>query len=384
MTSTEGLRPAAKADPAGHERLPGQVVLVMQGGGALGAYQGGVYQALHEAGIEPDWVIGTSIGAINGSIIAGNDVAHRLERLREFWSYIERPPAGWGILPPHIENLTNSLATTLTGVPGFFSPNLATAWSPDAQVGVEQAAVYTVEPLKELLPTLVDVGLLNSGKPRFTVGLVNVQSGQLRYFDSRDEPIGLEHVIGSSALPPSFPAVRIGGEAYWDGGVYSNTPVEAIFDDNPRKNSVVFAVQIWHTRGPEPESVMQVLNRQKDIMFASRAKSHIARQAQIHQLRHVVRELVRMLPADRRRTPEVRALAGYGCGTVMHLVEINAGRLDGEGYSRDIDFSQAAIHARWQAGYADTRRMIALRPWDQPVDPMVGVTLHASDAEMPG
>jgi len=119
-------------------------------------------------------------------------------------------------------------------------------------------------------------------------------------------------------------------------------------------------------------------------MFASRAKSHIARQAQIHQLRHVVRELVRMLPADRRRTPEVRALAGYGCGTVMHLVEINAGRLDGEGYSRDIDFSQAAIHARWQAGYADTRRMIALRPWDQPVDPMVGVTLHASDAEMPG
>jgi NTE family protein len=384
MTSTEGLRPAEKTDPAADAHLPGQVVLVMQGGGALGAYQGGVYQAIHEAGIEPDWVIGTSIGAINGSIIAGNLVAHRLQRLREFWSHIERPPSAWGTFSPQMENLTNSLATTLTGVPGFFAPNLATAWSLQAQVGVEQAAVYTVEPLKELLPTLVDVEILNSGRPRFTVGLVNVQSGELRYFDSRDEPIGLEHVIGSSALPPSFPAVRIAGEAYWDGGVYSNTPVEAIFDDDPRKNSVVFAVQIWHTRGPEPESVMQVLDRQKDIMFASRSKSHIARQAQIHQLRHVVRELVRMLPAEKRRSPEVKALAGYGCGTVMHLVEINAGRLDGEGYSRDIDFSQAAIHARWQAGYADTRRMIQLRPWDEPIDPMVGVTLHASDADMPG
>jgi len=381
MSSTEDLRPAGKTDPAADAHLPGQVVLVMQGGGALGAYQGGVYQALHEAGIEPDWVIGTSIGAINGSIIAGNDIADRLGRLREFWSRITRPPSAWGTFSTQIENLTNGLATTLAGVPGFFTPNLATAWGLEAQVGVEQAAVYTVEPLKELLPSLVDVELLNSGKPRFTVGLVNVQSGQPRYFDSRDEPIGLAHVIGSSALPPSFPAVRIDGEAYWDGGVYSNTPVEAIFDDNPRKNSVVFAVQIWHTRGPEPESVMQVINRQKDIMFASRSKSHIMRQAQIHQLRHVIRELVRMLPAEKRRTPEVKALAGYGCGTVMHLVEINAGRLDGEGYSRDIDFSQAAIHARWQAGYADTRRMIQLRPWDEPIDPMVGVTLHASDAE---
>jgi len=381
MNSTEDIRPDSKSDPAGHARLPGRVVLVMQGGGALGAYQGGVYQALHEAGIEPDWVIGTSIGAINGSIIAGNDAADRLERLRQFWSVIERRPSAWGIFSRDIDNLATNLTTTLTGVPGFFSPNPAAAWSLQAQVGVEQAAVYSVEPLRQLLPSLVDFDLINAGKPRFTLGLVNVQSGQMRYFDSQDERIGLDHVLGSSALPPSFPAVRIGGEAYWDGGVYSNTPVEAIFDDNPRRDSIVFAVQIWHTRGPEPESVMQVLNRQKDIMFASRAQSHIARQAQIHQLRHVVRELFRMLPEERRRTPEARELAAYGCGTVMHLVELNAPRLDGEDYSRDIDFSQAAVHARWEAGYADTRRMIAQRPWDRPVDPMVGVTLHASDAE---
>lgn len=381
MTSTECIDDASNADPAADERLPGRVVLVLQGGGALGAYQGGVYQALHEAGIEPDWVIGTSIGAINGSIIAGNDVARRLGRLREFWSHIERRPSGWAIFSPDFDDLTTRLTTTLTGVPGFFSPNLATSFSPDAQVGVEQASVYSVDPLKQLLPNLVDFDLVNSGKPRFTLGLVNVESGRIRYFDSRDETIGLDHVLGSSALPPSFPAVRIGGQAYWDGGVYSNTPVEVVFDDNPRMDSVVFAVHIWPARGPEPKSVMQVLNRQKDIWLASRTESHIARQAQIHKLRHVVRELFRMLPEDQRHTPEARKLASYGCATVMHLVAINAAPVDGEGYHRDIDFSQAAIQARWQAGYADTRRSIARRPWGQPVDPMVAVTLHASDAE---
>jgi NTE family protein len=371
MTSRDGGRPAAKGDAAGHAPPPGQIVLVMQGGGAPGCYQGGVYQALHEAGIEPDWVIGTSIGAINGAIIAGNPVAHRLERLREFWSRVEgRPPGPWA-----------AISTLMTGVPGFFSPNPAAVWGPEAQVGIERAALYSVDPLKKLLPSLVDFDLVNSGTPRFTLGLVNVRSGQMRYFDSRDETIALDHVLGSSAIPPSFPAVRIGGEAYWDGGIYSNTPVEAVFDDNPRRSSVVFAVQIWHTRGPEPESVAQVFMRQKDILFGSRSRSHIARQAQIHRMRHVVRELVHMLPEEQRDTPQVRELAGYGCATVMHLVEINAQPLDGESNARDFDFSQAAIHARWQAGYADTRRMIARRPWDDPVDPMVGVAVYASDAD---
>jgi NTE family protein len=379
MTSTERIHDASKATLAGE--LPGQVVLVLQGGGALGAYQGGVYQALHEAGIEPDWVVGTSIGAINGAIIAGNDVAHRLERLREFWSHIERRPSGWAAFSPDFENLTTRLTTTLTGVPGFFALNLATAFGLEARVGVEQASVYSIDPLKQLLPHLVDFDLVNSGKPRFTLGLVNVESGQMRYFDSREETIGLDHVLGSSALPPSFPAVRIDGEAYWDGGVFSNSPVEVVFDDNPRRNSVVFAVQIWPARGAEPKSVMDVLSRQKDIWLASRTESHIARQAQIHKLRHVVRELFRMLPEDQRRTLQARKLASYGCATVMHLVAINAAPADGEDYHRDIDFSQAAIRTRWEAGYADTRRSIARRPWEQPVDPTVGVTLHASDAE---
>jgi NTE family protein len=360
--------------------LPGRVVLVMQGGGALGAYQGGVYQALHDAGIEPDWVIGTSIGAINGAIILGNRVERRVERLREFWSRIQsRPTLPSGLLPPYWENYANDLMTLTTGVPGFYSPNRSAAWGLQARLGVEKAAFYSVDPLRGLLPDLVDFARINAGEARFTLGLVNVQSGRMRYFDTRDTAITLEHVLGSSALPPAFPAVRIDGETYWDGGLYSNTPIEAVFDDNPRCSSIVFAVQIWQARGPTPHTLWDVMNREKDIMFASRADSHIARQAQIHQLRRVVRELVGMMPEEQRARPEVQELAGFGCGTFIHLVEINAAPLDGEGYSRDIDFSEASVHARWAAGYADTRRILQHRPWDQPFDPIAGVAVHSSD-----
>jgi len=356
--------------PIDRASVPGQIVLVLQGSGAPGCYQAGAYQALHEAGIEPDWVIGTSIGAINGAIIAGNEVSRRLERLQEFWRQLETE------LPPPWSQLTPLLA----GVPGFYYPNPAAAWGPETKVGIERASLYHVDPLKRLLPDLVDFALINSGQPRFTLGLASVRSGQMRYFDSRYETISIDHVLGSSAIPPSFPAVRIDGEAYWDGGIYSNTPVEVVFDDYPRRSSVVFAVQIWHTRGPEPESIAQVFMRQKDILFGSRSRSHIARQAQIHRMRHVIRELVGMVPPERANTPEVQELADWGCATTMHLIEINAEPIDGETNARDFDFSQAAIDARWQAGYADASRMIERRPWSDPIDPEVGVAVYASDA----
>jgi len=369
MTSSDSLSHAATTQTVGQTRLPGQVVLVMQGGGAPGCYQAGAYQALHEAGIEPDWVIGTSIGAINGVIIAGNSVADRVERLREFWRHLAIPlPNPWGQLTP-----------LLAGVPGFYHPNPAVALGVDAKIGIEQAALYFVEPLKKLLPNLVDFTLVNSGKPRFTLGVVGVRDGQMRYFDSRQDTIDLAHVLGSSAIPPSFPAVRIAGEFYWDGGIYSNTPIEVVFDDDPRQSSVVFAVQIWHQRASEPDSIATVFMRQKDILFGSRTRSHIARQAQLHRMRHIVRELVGMLPEERRNTPKAKELASWGCETKMHLVEINAQPIDGETNARDYDFSQEAIQARWQAGYEDTRRMIARRPWDDPVDPMLGIAIYASD-----
>ncbi len=290
--------------------LPGQVVLVFQGGGALGAYQGGVYEAMHEAGIEPDWVIGTSIGAINAAIIAGNDIHSRLDCLREFWKRIERKPL-WGDTPfGHLAgNAASYFMTIFGGIPGYFSPNRDVAWGLNALVGVERAAFYTVDDLRKTVGEVVDFERIAAKKPRLTVGAVNVRTGKMHYFDSRTVPITLDHVLASGAVPPGFPAVRIDGDPYWDGGLYSNTPVEVVFDDNPRRDSVVFSVQIFPIAGPEPGSVVQVLSRQKDIQFASRADSHIPRQEHIHQLRHIVRELVRLLPERERETPQVREMA---------------------------------------------------------------------------
>jgi len=357
--------------------LPGRVVLVLQGGGALGAYQGGVYQALHEAGIEPDWVIGTSIGAINGAIIAGNEAGQRLERIRQFWERMERKPF-WGAEPfaPFGGNLAAQLMTIFGGIAGYFAPNRALAWGLYASVGVENAGFYTIEALRETLRAVVDFNCINSKEPRLTVGAVNVRSGKMHYFDSRAMPIALEHVLASGALPPAFPAIRIDGDPYWDGGIYSNTPIETVFDDSPRRDSVVFAVHMWHAEGPEPESVWQVLNRQKDIQYASRADSHIARQEHIHQLRHIVRELVSRMPQEQRERPEVKEMAGYGCGTLMHIVRLKAPRLDNEDHLRDIDFTSAGIQARWQAGYADTLQVLDREPWLEAADPIEGIVEH--------
>ena len=360
--------------------LPGQVVLVFQGGGAFGAYQGGVYQALHEAGIEPDWVIGTSIGAVNAAIIAGNDVAVRLDRLREFWQRIERKPV-WGDTP--FGRLAGHAAaywmTILGGIPGYFAPNSAIAWGLNALVGVEHAAFYTINELRKTIANVVDFERLNAKQPRLTVGAVNVRTGKMHYFDSRSVPITVDHVLASCAVPPGFPAVRIDGDPYWDGALYSNTPVEVVFDDNPRRNSVVFSVQIFPIAGPEPESVWQVLSRQKDIQFASRADSHIPRQEHIHRFRHMVRELVRMMPEAQRETPAVKEIAGYGCGTLMHIIRLNAAPLENEDYLRDIDFTPEGVDRRWQAGYADTLRTLKHKPWEIPIDPMMGVAVFNSD-----
>jgi NTE family protein len=203
----------------------------------------------------------------------------------------------------------------------------------------------------------------------------------MRYFDSRDEePLGIEHLMASGALPPAFPAIRIRGEPYWDGGVYSNTPLEIVLDDHPRRSSVIFAVNVWQPTGPEPGSIWEVMGREKDIRYASRADSHIQKQKQIHRLRHVIRELAKNLSPEKQDTPECRELASWGCGTTMHVVRLLAPALDSEDYFKDIDFSPAGIRARWQAGFDDTLRMIERAPWEAPVDPMEGVVVHELSA----
>jgi NTE family protein len=369
----------------GTERPYGQIVLVLQGGGALGAYQAGVYQALSEAGMEPDWVIGTSIGAINGAIIAGNEPSSRRARLQDFWSRIGNGRLFDEFWTPSI--LGSALASTQTltrGVPGFFQPKLQAAWNVHLPVGVEQASFYTTQPLRETLTELVDFDYINHKRVRFTAGAVNVRTGRMCYFDCRDTEVHLDHVMASGALPPGFPAVRIEGESYWDGGVYSNTPIEVVLDDNPRRDSLIFSVNIWHAQGAEPKSILQVIERMKDIRFASRAESHIARQAQIHRLHHVVRELEKRIPPDQKDDPAVKELAGYGCHTTIHLVRLLAPQPGHEDHTKDIDFTRAGIRTRWQAGYADALRVLQQQPWQCDVDSLQAVVVHELTARAAG
>jgi len=351
--------------------MPGQVVLALQGGGALGAYQVGVYQAMHEAGVEPDWVIGTSIGAINGAIIAGNEPRYRMDRLRQFWHRMEQNALGFSFMPRALANAV----TMGQGIPAFFEPNLTSWWNPDAKVGIDHASFYKTAPLRTTLDTLVDFDYINDRHTRLTVGAVNARSGAMRYFDSRKEALGASHVMASGALPPAFPAVRIDGQPYWDGGIFSNTPIEAVLDDEPRRSSVIFSVQVWNPDGSEPQSMLQVLDKHKEIQYASRA-SNIEQQRKLHRLRHVIRQLTLHLSDEAAMSPEVRELASWGCGTTMHVVSLKAPRIGGEDHTKDIDFSAAGIRARWQAGYEDTQRMIALRPWDREIDPIEGIAIH--------
>jgi NTE family protein len=247
-----------------------------------------------------------------------------------------------------------------------------------ATLGIERAAYYSTEPLRQTLKALVDFEYLCQCRTRMTVGAVNVCTGHMRYFDTRSEALAVEHVMASGALPPAFGAIRIEGEPYWDGGIYSNTPIEAVLDDKPRRDSLIFAVNVWHQSGPEPESIWQVMGRQKDIQYASRADSHIVRQKQIHRLRHVVREMTRELQAAGRDNARIRELAAWGCGTTMHVAHLLAPRLEGEDHTKDIDFTPAGVRARREAGLADTRRMLQRAPWADPAhaDPIEGVIEH--------
>lgn len=361
---------------ASHDTHRHQIVLVFQGGGALGAYQGGVYQALHEAGLEPDWIIGTSIGAINAGLIAGNEPDNRLPRLQEFWRRMARreiwPASPW----PGLSDTVSYWTTVLGGIPGFFEPNPLAFMGAHIPLGTDHAGFYSTKPLMNTLDELIDFSLINKVKPRLTVGAAHVRTSEMRYFDSRECEISASHIMASGALPPAFPAVRIDGELYWDGGILSNTPTEAIFDDNPRRTSLIFAVHMWNPVGPEPETIWHVLHRQKDIQYSSRVASHIVRQRQVHNLRRIITELSKFIPAKERKSRAVQELTAYGCHTHMHVVRLLAPRLDNENHTKDVDFSPRRVRLRWEAGYADTRRALKAKAWEAEFDPLESVILH--------
>lgn len=363
--------------PAECNNLPGQVVLVFQGGGALGSYQAGVYQALHEADIEPDWIIGTSIGAINASLIAGNRRDDRIPKLREFWRRVESHP-GWNFsgFSTGFSDALSNWSILVGGIHGFFKPNFLAHWGMDLPMGSDDAGYYSTMPLQKTLLELVDFERINREGPRYTVGAAHVRTSEMRYFDSRTSEISVRHVLASGALPPAFPAIRIDGELYWDGGILSNTPTEIVFDDNPRRDALIFAAHMWNPVGSEPGSIWEVLHRHKDIQYSSRISSHVVRQKQTHRMRHVISQLAARLSVDDRDSDAVKELTSYGCTTRMHVVQLLAPRLNHENHTKDIDFSRSGIKHRWEAGFEHTKHMLAKKPWQGEFDPLEGVILH--------
>jgi NTE family protein len=359
----------------------GQIVLVFQGGGALGAYQAGVYQALHEAGIEPDWVIGTSIGAINAALIAGNEPCRRLQALETFWQRMAHKQEwpSWQVSPLVAPSLAY-WRTLTAGIAGFFEPNMSAFLGAHVPLGVDAAGFYSTAQLEKTLNDLVDFNSLKANAPRLMVGAAHVRTSRMHYFDSRTTNITAKHIMASGALPPAFPAVRIDGELYWDGGILSNTPTEAIFDDYPRHDSLIFAVHLWNPAGAEPSTIWEVLHRQKDIQYSSRVTSHILRQQQLHRLRHIITELESYIPESVRNSDEVQELTAYGCPSRMHVVRLLAPQLVNEDHTKDVDFSRTGISQRWSAGYEAARRAVTQAPWQAECDPLAGVILHEPDA----
>jgi NTE family protein len=383
MKDVEEMR-SSQGKGSQERTFPGQVVLVLQGGGALGSYQAGVYQALYEAGIEPDWIIGTSIGAINAALIAGNAPQDRLPRLREFWRRMQQRPI-WSF-PEAVPGFNEKLSywsTVANGIPGFFKPNPLAHAGAEYPLGADRAGYYSTAPLEQTLSELVDFDLVNRCTPRLTVGAAHVRTSRMRYFDSRDCRLGVKHILASGALPPAFPAVRIDDELYWDGGILSNTPTEAVFDDNPRRNSLIFTVHMWNPSGREPTTMAEVLHRQKDVQYSSRIVSQIARQQQAHRLRHVINQLAARLPEAERNSEAVRELTNYGCSTQMHVVQLQAPALDRDSHIKDIDFSPSGIIQRWDAGYVHTRAVLDRSPWIGEFDPLSGVILHDQTEILP-
>ena len=362
-----------------------QPVLVLQGGGALGSYQAGAYQALCHFDFEPEWIAGISIGAINAAIIAGNDRDKRIDKLKEFWQMVSAP------VPWHprtktergraLFNETSAALIATFGVPGFFAPRIPPAplWphgSPQAQ------SYYDTAPLKKTLERLVDFDRINDLKVRLSVGAVSVTSGNFRYFDNFEfrkmgKRIGPEHIMASGALPPGFPAVEIEGEHYWDGGIASNTPLDYVLDTEVDRDLLIFQVDLFSARGDLPMNLLEAAEREKDIRYSSRTRMNTDKNRQIHNARKAVRDLIKKLPEDLKHDPSVEYLAKAARENTVTVVHLIYRSKNYETNSKDYDFSHVAMLEHWDAGVRDVH--LSMRYKDRLERPQSGETMVTYD-----
>ena len=340
-----------------------QIAFVLQGGGALGSYQAGVYEALESRGYLPDWIAGISIGAINAAIIAGNAPGKRVEKLREFWETVSEPSAQWPDYPLEgwkaLSRHAGALSALLFGQPGFFRPNPLQAWL----TGQPATSYYDTMDLKATLERLVDFDRVNAGHTRLSVGAVNVRTGNFAYFDSAHMKLAPEHIMASGALPPGFPAVEIDGDLYWDGGLVSNTPLQYVLDAYPRRSTLAFQVDLFPARGPTPLNLEQVEERRKDIQYSSRSRLGVDSFREMHNLRRAISKLLKKLPEELRGEPEVEILGHAACQTRMDVVEVIYRPTTPQGSAKDYEFSRATMAMRWKQGMADATASLAAEPW---------------------
>jgi NTE family protein len=367
--STGGsLPPLAKTHRA-RQRPPFEcIALVLQGGGALGSYQAGVYQALVEANLHPDWVAGISIGAINAAIIAGNAPEKGVDMLRSFWESITAEPPGlwwngWladlarGEMARSLLNQMNAFSAVIGGAAGFFELRVPAPWLHPAGC-LEATSFYETKLLRATLERFIDFDRINTGATRLSLGAVNVRTGNFVYFDNTTRTIGPEHVMASGALPPGFPAVEIEGEHYWDGGLVSNTPLEWVVQSEPRQDTLAFQVDLWSAEGEFPRDLAEVAMRQKEIQYSSRTRANTDHFRRQQHLRCVMATLLEKLPPELRDSPEVRELAPYVDHKVFSVVHLIYRSKHYEGHSKDYEFSRLSMQEHWQAGYMDAVRTL--------------------------
>lgn len=360
---------AMGSEPHGSQVRPDfeRIALLLQGGGALGSYQGGVYQALAEADLHPHWVAGISIGAINAALIAGNAPQRRVERLRKFWETITEGPFGVSYFfqreirndtVHQLINQSRAMGALLWGAPGFFKPRIPPPiFLPTSSPG--DLGFYDVSPLKALLGQLVDFDRVNSGEMRLSVGATHIKSGNSVVFDTLQCPVGPEHIMASGALPPGFPATDINGEYYWDGGVVSNTPLEWVLNATPRQDTLAFQIDLWSARGELPRDMVEVDTRLKDIRYSSRTRLGTDQFRRMQKLRRATAKLLSQMPEELRNTPEGRLLADQADEKVYNIIQMIYRTRVYEGASKDYEFSRRTMEEHWAAGYHDMTRTLA-------------------------
>lgn len=341
-----------------------QRVLVLQGGGALGSYQAGVYDGLAKEGASPDWVAGISIGAINAALIAGNPPERQVERLREFWltasSGPQAPFADAAGSARGLFSQLNAAGALMFGVTGFFTPRLPPPqFQPPGSPGA--LSYYDTAPLKATLERLVDFDRINAGETRLSVGAVNIRTGNFAYFDNHRDRIGPEHIMASGALPPGLPPIEIDGEFYWDGGIVSNTPLEYVLAERSSRDLLIFQVDLFPARGPMPKTLAEASEREMDIRFSSRTRLNTDQAMDAHRLKCLARKLLKTLPPDLAESDTARQLAELSAENAITIVQLIYRRRAYESQSKDYEFSRAAMLEHWASGVRAVNRTFEKR-----------------------